>query len=236
METRASGRQRDHYPDAVKIKVEEGRFVVSETEHGTDRRAFGEFIGPHGELASFAFGWSSEADSGRISIGIGAGNEGGGTFHAAIFENDGDIAYALIDEPFEDVPEGGPDLTAAEARAHEDLPFVWAVADTVMDRDGRAAWLRHWLLRTTSITTAPVMAGAEPIHYVSHEADDGMWQVIGTSDGTVDNGRVGHLFHLVDADPTIVDVLDLEPGESATRDRVGGPWTRHSVDDRLNLM
>lgn len=236
METRASRRQRDHYSDAVKIKVEEGRFVSSETEHGTDRRVFGEFIGPGGELASYAFGWCSEADSGRLSIGIGAGNEGGGTFHAAVFENDGAIAYALIDEPFEDVPEGGPDLTAAEARAHEDLPFVWAVADTVMDRDGRAAWLRHWLLRTNSIATAPVMAGAEPILYVSHDADDGMWQVIGTSDGTVDNGRVGHLFHLADADPTIVSVLDLEAGESATRDRIGEPWTRHGVDDRSNLM
>ncbi len=226
METRASGQQRDHYPDAVKIKVEEGRFVSSETEHGTDRRAFGEFIGPHGELASYAFGWSSDADSGRISIGIGAGNEGGGTFHTAVFENDGDIAYALIDEPFEDVPQGGPDLLAAEARAHHDLPFVWAVVDTAMARDARAAWLRHWLLRTNSITTAPVMAGAEPILYVSHDAD-GMWQVIGRSDGTVDDGRVGHLFHLVDADPTIVDVLDLEPGESATRERVGGHWARN---------
>lgn len=54
-----------------------------------------------------------------------------------------------------------------------------------------------------------------------------MWQVIGTSDGTVDNGRVGDLFHLVDADPTIADVLDLEPGESATRERIGGPWARN---------
>ncbi|MFD7075776.1 hypothetical protein ACFV9G_16310 [Nocardioides sp. NPDC059952] len=215
----------------MNLRVEVGRLVESETEHGKDRRAFGEFIGPRGELASYAFGWCSDADEGLISIGIGVGNEGGGTFHAAVFENDGGIAYALIDEPFEQVPQGGPDLTAAQARAHEDLPFIWAVVDTVMARDGRAEWLRHWLLRTTSITTAPVMAGDEPILLVSHDADDGMWQAIGTSDGTPGNGRLGHLFHLIDADPTIVDVLDLEPGESATRERVGGPWTRDGVGD-----
>jgi hypothetical protein len=68
----------------VKVRVEEGRFVERETEHGADRRMFGEFVGPHGELASYAFGWTSEADDGRISIGAGAGNEGGGTLHAAV--------------------------------------------------------------------------------------------------------------------------------------------------------
>lgn len=223
---RASDRRGGRYSDAVEMKVEEGRLVESATDQGTDRRVFGEFVGPHGELASYAFGWSSHADSGRISIGIGAGNEGGGTFHAAVFEDDGDMAYALIDEPFEAVPQGGRDLAAAQARAHQDLPFVWWVVDSVMARDSRAAWLRHWVLRTNSITTAAVMTGDEPALYVSHDADDGMWQVIGTSDGTVDNGRVGHLFHLVDDDPTIAVVLDLEPGESATRDRVGGPWAR----------
>jgi hypothetical protein len=52
------------------------------------------------------------------------GNPGGGTFHAVVFEHEGDCSYSLIDEPFEDVPEGGPDLTADEARAHDTLPFV----------------------------------------------------------------------------------------------------------------
>jgi hypothetical protein len=38
---------------------------------------------------------------------------------------------------------------------------------------------------------------------------------------------VGHLYHAVDEDPTLIDVLDLPPGYSATRARVGDPWTRH---------
>ncbi|MEU0267493.1 hypothetical protein [Nocardioides sp. NPDC006303] len=40
----------------MKVRVEEGRFVERETEHGTDRRMFGEFVGSRGELASYAFG------------------------------------------------------------------------------------------------------------------------------------------------------------------------------------
>lgn len=217
----------------MKVRVEEGRFVELETEHGTDRRMFGEFIGPRGELASYAFGWTSEADEGRISIGIGAGSEGGGTFHAAVVERDGRIGYALIDEPFDDVPQGGPHLTAAAALAHQDIAFIWAVVDAVMELDSRAVWLRHWLRRTKIITTAPVLTGDEPALFISRDADDGVWQLIGVSTATIDNNRVGHLTHLVDTDPTLVTVLDLEPGESAMRDQGGGPWTRFDGEGRL---
>jgi hypothetical protein len=50
---------------------------------GMDRRAFGEFVGPRGELASYAFGWNtgSQPHVARLSIGIGVGKPGGGTFH-----------------------------------------------------------------------------------------------------------------------------------------------------------
>lgn len=216
----------------MSIEVNEGQFVETTAEQGLDRRVFGEFIGPRGELASYAFGWVSGANSGRFSIGIGAGNPGGATFHAAVVPHDGDIAYALVDEPFETVPQGGAHLTAVEAREHEDLPFIWAVVDSVMDRDSRAGWLRHWVLDTTSIATAPVLAGDEPVLYVSHDADDGMWQFIGTTDASIKNGRIGHLHHLVELDATLIEVLNLEPGQHATRTHVGDAWTRFDAKRR----
>jgi hypothetical protein len=40
------------------------------------------------------------------------------------------------------MPQGGPDLLADQARAHEDMPFVWWVVDQVFERDRRAQWLR----------------------------------------------------------------------------------------------
>ncbi|MFB6722952.1 hypothetical protein ACFCV3_22425 [Kribbella sp. NPDC056345] len=211
------------------VQVIEGRFaeVPTADARGVDRRAFGEFIGPQGELASYAIGWTTGTDQhvGRISIGIGAGNPGGATIHAVVFDNGNEYAFSLIDEPFEQVPQGGPHLTAQQARAHEDLPFMWWVADYVFATDRRAWWLRHWLLRTNCIQTAEVFDLREPILLVGHDEDDGIWQLIGTSDAGPD-GKLGHLSHAIDEDQTLLDVLNLQPGQSAVRQAVGGPWTR----------
>jgi hypothetical protein len=213
----------------MEITVEEGRLIETATPGATgmERRAFGEFVSPRGELASYAFGWVTDADphEGRLSVGIGAGNPGGATFHAVIGLHDGGFAFSLVDEPFEDLPEGGPDLTAEEAREHDTLPFVWWVAEEAMDRDRRARWLWHWLVGTTSVQTPEVFELSEPVLLVSHEEDDGVWQLIGETDA---HGEpvIGHLYHAVDEDPTLLDILDLEPGERAERDRVGGEWVR----------
>src|SRR3954452_22842302 len=213
----------------MEITVQEGRLVETATPGATamERRAFGEFIGPRGELASYALGWRTDADphAGRISVGIGAGNPGGGTFHAAVHDHEGRYAFTLIDEVFEEVPEGGPHLSAEQARAHDDLEFVWFVADTVMARDRRAHWLAHWLLGTRAISTPEGFALREPILLVTNDDDDDLWQLLRATDAR-EEGKIGHLYHAVDEDPTLIAVLDLEPGERAWRSRPGGPWTR----------
>lgn len=214
----------------MNVEVLEGRLVDVPTPDasGMDRRAFGEFVGPHGELASYALGWTTGAgrDVGYLSIGIGAGNQGGATFHARVFDNGNEYAFTLIDDPFEQVPQGGPHITAEQARAHEDLAFVWWVADLVFTRDRRAWWMRHWLLRTPCIQTLQVFELREPVLLISNDDDDELWQLIGSTDAASD-GKIGHLSHAIDEDPTLLDVLDLRPGESATRPYAGGPWTRH---------
>ena len=65
----------------------------------------------------------------------------------------------------------------------------------------------------------------EPILLVVNDDDDDLWQLIGDHRWRPD-AKVGHLFHAIDEDPTLLDVLDLEPGEEAERERRGGPWTR----------
>lgn len=106
----------------MEIGVEEGAFVEVPTADATgmDRRAFGEFVSHRGEMASYAFGWTTGADphAGHLTIGMGVGNPGGGTFHARVVQHGDGHGLALTDEPFERVPEGGPDLTAAQARVH----------------------------------------------------------------------------------------------------------------------
>lgn len=213
----------------MNVQVVAGRLIEATTPDvsGMDRRAFGEFIGPGGELASYAIGWTTGSDPyvGRLSVGIGAGNAGGATFHAVVFVQDDSPAYALVDDQFEQVPQGGPDLTAEQARAHEDLPFIWWVVDRVMERDPRAWWMQHWLLGTRCVQTVEVFEKQEPVLSVSHD-DDGLWQLIGPTDAS-DEGRLGHLYHAVDEDPTLMDVLDLAPGSRTTRPALGQPWTRH---------
>jgi hypothetical protein len=215
----------------VEIQVVEGRLVQTPTADGSgvDRRAFGEFVSPRGELASYAFGWTTGSDShvARWSIGIGAGNPGGGTFHAITFDHDDSYAFSLVNEPFQAVPQGGPDLTADQARAHQDLPFVWWVADQIMERDRRAWWMRHWLLGTSCIQTLEIFQRREPILLVSHDTDDRLWQLIGATDANAETGKIGHLHHAIDEDQTLLDVIDLAAGHSASRSHIGGPWVRH---------
>jgi hypothetical protein len=216
------------YLAGVDIQVLEGALVEAPTNAvtGIDRRVFGEFIGPRGELASYALGWTTGSDPhvARLSVGIGAGNPGGGTFHAVIFDNGDGHAFSLIDDPFEHVPQGGPDLTADQARAHDDLPFIWWVTDQVMQRDRRAWWLRHWLLRTTCVQTNEVFELREPILFVKRDADEGIWHLIGASDADAGTAKIGHLHHVIDEDPSLIGILDLPPGGSATRTHVGSPW------------
>ncbi|WP_336157868.1 hypothetical protein [Amycolatopsis sp. VC5-11] len=210
------------------IQVVEGALLEAPTRAvtGMDRRAFGEFVGPRGELASYALGWTTGADPhvARLSVGIGAGNPGGGTFHAVIFDSEDGHAFSLTDDPFERVPEGGPDLTADQARAHPDLPFVWAVADLVVERDRRAWWLLHWLLGTPCVQTSEVFERQEPILHVRHDAADGVWLLSGASEPDRGTAKVGHLHHAIDEDQSLLDVLDLEPGSSAFRADAGSPW------------
>lgn len=212
----------------MSVQVIPGRLVETPTPEATGihRRAFGEFIGPQGELASYAFGWTTGADPhiARVSVGIGAGNPGGATFHAVVFDHDDSYGYALVDDPFEEVAQGGPHLAAEQARAHEDLPFIWWVIDRVVERDNRVRWMRHWLVQTQSIVAPRVFDRQEPLLRVHHDLD-GIWQLVGTTDAG-GAGRVGHLHHAIDEDPALTEILDLEPGRTATRAAPGHPWHR----------
>jgi len=77
-----------------------------------------------------------------------------------------------------------------------------------------------------ALTMRQVLDGSEPILLVSHDEDDHGWQFIGSSDAQVADGRLVCLSHIVELDPTVRDVADLEPGWQAIRECVGGEWTR----------
>jgi hypothetical protein len=83
--------------------------------------------------------------------------------------------------------------------------------------------------RHRAIQTRQVFDREEPVLLVANDADDDLWQLVGTSDAGPD-GKIGHLYHAVGEDATLIDVLDLEPGHSAIRQRIGRPWTRRIAE------
>ena len=212
-------------------EIVEGRLVERPCPDcdGIERRAFGEFESFRGELASYAIGWTSghEDPVGHMTIGIGAGNEGGASFHIEIrIVEGGDWGMGLVDRPFEDVPEGGPDLDREEALAHDTLPFIWAVADIVMVLDRRAVWMEHWLKGTGALATHGVMHGLAPITHVVRTEDEELgWELLCDTEDEPE-GHAFHLFHALDHDHSLLELLDLEPGERADRDGPGEPWVR----------
>ena len=77
-----------------------------------------------------------------------------------------------------------------------------------------------------TLTMRQILEGTEPILLVSHDADDHGWQFIGTTDASVEDGRVVCLKNMVELDSTILEVADLPTGWQAVRERVGGQWHR----------
>ncbi len=71
-----------------------------------------------------------------------------------------------------------------------------------------------------------VLEGLEPVLLVSHDADDHGWQFIGSSDATVQDGRIVCLAEIVKLDPSVLEVAGLPPGWQAVRDGKGCPWRR----------
>jgi hypothetical protein len=76
------------------------------------------------------------------------------------------------------------------------------------------------------LTMRQILEGSEPILLVAHDLDDHGWQFMGTSDASVEDGRVVCLEDIVRLDSTVVEVANLPPGYEAVREYVGGPWSR----------
>jgi hypothetical protein len=211
------------------VRIDEGRLVERVCPHcgNVERRAFGESESERGELASYAIGWTSghEEQIGHMTVGIGVGNPGGGSFHIEIRMVGDDWGMGLVDVPFETVPEGGPDLTREQALLHEDLEYIWFVADEVMAQDRRAKWMEHWLRGTRAFVTAGVQENLASVRSVLLD-EDGDWQLFDVPEDTPGEPRLLHLFHILDADPSVLEVLDLAPGEAADRASPSDAWVR----------
>jgi len=71
----------------------------------------------------------------------------------------------------------------------------------------------------------------KPILYVVHD-HDGDWQFVTGDLITPEDGRVVVLEQMVLRDKTLNEIFDLEYGEEAERDSVGGKWKRSKFENR----
>lgn len=82
-----------------------------------------------------------------------------------------------------------------------------------------------------TITTRQVLDEGYPILLVTHEADDGCWQMLcGTTDNP-DDGRVVGLARIYQLDPSIGALADLPLGWRAWRAHPAEAWIRGPLPD-----
>jgi len=88
------------------------------------------------------------------------------------------------------------------------------------------AWPFDEATNVAAITTAHVVEDGYPILQVSHDDDDGAWQVLCGTEVDAEDARVACLGCLFERDRSIGQVADLPLGWRATRASVGEEWER----------
>jgi hypothetical protein len=81
-------------------------------------------------------------------------------------------------------------------------------------------------VNVTAITTVKVLEEDQPILLVTHDEEDGMWQVLCGITNDPEDGRIVCLGCLYDRDPTIGELADLPLGWRAWREAIGTAWYR----------
>jgi hypothetical protein len=78
----------------------------------------------------------------------------------------------------------------------------------------------------TTITTRQVLEDDYPILLVTHDEDDGSWQVLCGTTNNPDDGRVVGLDCIYERDPSIGELSDLPLGWRAWRESSTSAWIR----------
>jgi hypothetical protein len=82
------------------------------------------------------------------------------------------------------------------------------------------------LTGTAAFTTKFVLEDNKVITYVTHDIEDGAWQFF--SDDEFENfesvAKIVGLNEIMDKDPTLKELADMEPGHVATRKFKGDKW------------
>jgi hypothetical protein len=71
-----------------------------------------------------------------------------------------------------------------------------------------------------------IMRGESPILLVCHDEDDGGWQFLDGAEVVIEASALVCLHHIVELDPSLLELADLPIGWSARRSNADEPWQR----------
>jgi hypothetical protein len=91
--------------------------------------------------------------------------------------------------------------------------------------EAAADWPFDQAPNVAALTVRSVLEGA-PVLMVSHDADDAGWQFLDGRPPEVDEGRIVAMRSIIERDPGLRDLADLEIGWIAWRQDAGSPWIR----------
>jgi hypothetical protein len=77
-----------------------------------------------------------------------------------------------------------------------------------------------------TLTVWPILNGAEPILFVTHDEDDHGWQFLPNREVSVNEAALVCLHEIVELDLSVLEIADLPPGWQATRASGTSPWQR----------
>ena len=79
-------------------------------------------------------------------------------------------------------------------------------------------------------TTTHITSGNHPILCVFHDEDDHGWQFLPGFNITMADAMLVALQEIVDIDPSVIGVADMQPGWHAVRDSANGAWRRRQTE------
>lgn len=83
---------------------------------------------------------------------------------------------------------------------------------------------------TACMVCRHVLDDGAPVLYVTHDADDGMWQFLcGAEDHTSEDARMVSLGQVVGIDPSVDELHDMPTGMGAERAAAGERWAPFKI-------
>lgn len=77
---------------------------------------------------------------------------------------------------------------------------------------------------TAVITCCHIIEDSEPVLYVSHDSDDGMWQFLCGNSHNTDDARIISLLEIFNLDNSVGELSELPIGCCAERDTIDLEW------------